>query len=275
MAHSEKTVGFIGAGNIAQSIIGGMIKQDWQASQIIASAPSQKTRASINNQFGVAGSGSNLEVAKADIVVLCVKPHLIKAVLVEIASALKERQSLLISVAAGVTMSHLNQWVDAPQAIIRSMPNTPSLIGVGACGLFANSKVTSQQKITAQSIFQSVGIVEWVEQEELINTIIAISGSGPAYYFLFMEAMKDAGVILGLTPEIAERLTIQTALGAAKMAILRDANVTQLRQKVCSPGGTTEQAIRTFQNGGLAELVKQSMESAVKKAQKMAEELSK
>ncbi|MDP0588025.1 MAG: pyrroline-5-carboxylate reductase [Candidatus Endonucleobacter bathymodioli] len=273
MAHSEKTVGFIGAGNIAQSIIGGMIQQDWQASQIFASAPSQKTRAYISNQFGVVVSDNNIEVAKTDIVFLCVKPHLIRSVLVEIVPVLKGRQSLLISVAAGITMAHLNHLFDVPQAIIRSMPNTPSLVGVGACGLFANSEVTHQQRMMAQAIFQSVGIVEWVEQEDLINTIIAISGSGPAYYFLFMEAMKDAGVSLGLAPEIAERLTIQTALGAAKMALLSDINVTKLRQNVCSPGGTTEQAIRTFQDGGLTNLVKQSMERAVKKAKNMAEEL--
>ena len=276
MTVSSKRIGFIGAGNMAQSIIGGMLNRGWPSSQIIATAPSESSRSAVSNQFGISVSEDNLDAVEADVVFLCVKPNLIKSVLADIAPALQVRKPLLISVAAGVTMDCLNRWVGGnPLAIIRSMPNTPSLLGVGACGLFANSQVDAEQKDLAESIFQSVGIVEWVDQEALIDAVIAVSGSGPAYYFLFMEVMKNAGVSLGLAPEVAERLTLQTALGAANMAVQSHSDIAQLRQNVCSPGGTTEQAVKTLQEGGLDIILARAMDNAVKRAKEMADELSK
>ncbi len=271
----DKRVGFIGAGNMAQSIIGGMIKNGWDKSQIIATAPTEQNRQAVHAQFGIEVFESNVEAAKADVIVLCVKPGLVKPVLEELAPAVKEKQPLLISVAAGVTMACLEQWVRTPLAIIRSMPNTPALMGFGASGLYANDHVSVEQKVLAESIFNAVGISEWVAQETLIDAVIAVSGSGPAYYFLFMEAMKDAGIQLGLSSEVSEKLTLQTALGAANMAINSDVDIAELRRRVCSPGGTTEQAVQTFQQGGLDKLVDDAMCNAVKRAKQMADELGK
>ena len=275
MTISNKNVGFIGAGNMAQSIIGGMLKNGWQPEQIIATAATEKTRITVSAKFGIRVSAYNQDIIRADVVFLCVKPNMMKTVLVEIADSLQNLRPLLISVAAGVTTEHINQWSANSLAIIRSMPNTPSLLGIGACGLFANKLVNNEQKIITESIFKSIGIAEWVEDEALINAVIAVSGSGPAYYFLFMEAMKNAGVRLGLTPEISERLTQQTALGAASMAASGHISVTQLRHNVCSPGGTTEQAVKILQEEGLNIIIERAMEHAVKRAEEMTDELGK
>ncbi|WP_263081554.1 pyrroline-5-carboxylate reductase [Endozoicomonas sp. Mp262] len=275
MTTPSKTIGFIGAGNMAQSIIGGLINQGWCPDRIIATAPSESTRQEVGNRFGIRTSGHNSDACHADIVCVCVKPALVKPVLTHLTPILAETQPLLISVAAGISMSCLESWGDDSLAIVRSMPNTPSLLGFGATGLFANNKVSDRQKAEVESIFNAVGISEWVDEEALIDAVIAVSGSGPAYYFLFMETMKAMGSQLGLAPEVAERLTLQTALGAAKMASEANLDVAELRRRVCSPGGTTEQAVRTFQEGGLDGLVKEAMDAAVQRAKAMAVELGK
>lgn len=265
----------IGAGNMAQSIISGMLACNWKSDQIIATAPSEKTRFKINNQFGINVSANNLHAATSDILFLCVKPAQMETVLREIAPVLHNQKPLLISVAAGIPMTALNRWSGDSLPIIRSIPNTPSSLGVGACGLFANEQVNSTQKALAEFIFQSIGIVEWVDKEELLNAVIAVSGSGPAYYFLFMEAMKNAGITLGLSQNAATRLTQQTILGAAKMATESTIDIVQLRQNVTSPGGTTEQAVNTFQQGNIEQLIHSAMSNAVKRAKDMAHELDK
>ncbi|WP_330924516.1 pyrroline-5-carboxylate reductase [Candidatus Sororendozoicomonas aggregata] len=275
MTHSKSRVSFIGAGNMAQAIIGGMLNKGWKAEQIMATAASEKTRQTVSDRFGVPVTGDNLKAADADVVVLCVKPQLIQTVLAETAPVLGRRRPLLISVAAGITMDCLNRWsASDPLAIVRSMPNIPSLLGLGACGLFANEHVTEAEKAITASLFNAVGIAQWLEDESLIDAVIAISGSAPAYYFLFMEAIENVGVKLGLPPEVASRLTIQTALGAATMAQQYSDDIVQLRKNVCSPNGTTEQAIRVLQEGGLNQLLEKAMGKAVYRAKEMAETLS-
>lgn len=268
-------IGFIGAGNMAQSIIGGLLGKGWPPSQILASAPSPATRQQVADQFGIRTSAENQVAAQADIVCLCVKPALVRSVLAELAPVLNERQPLLISVAAGITMDNLEAWAGQGRlAMVRSMPNTPALLGFGATGLFANRRVSGQQKNQVEAIFKAVGLYEWVDQEDLIDAVIAVSGSGPAYFFLFMEMMTAAATELGLEPEVAARLTVQTALGAAKMAE-GSVDVAELRRRVCSPGGATEQAVAAFQQGGLDKLIRQAMAAARLRAKAMAEELGK
>ena len=176
--------------------------------------------------------------------------------------------------AAGIDLDSLQTWSGSGLPIVRSMPNTPSLLGCGASGLFASEQVDAQQKAITDTIFKAVGIVFWVEKEALIDSVIAVSGSGPAYYFLFMEAMTEMGVKLGLDQKTAEQLTLQTALGAAKMAVHSDVDARELRRRVTSPGGTTEQAIKTFQAGGLEQLVEKAMKAASGRAAEMTRQLA-
>lgn len=271
---TDTTIAFIGTGNMATSILTGLIRNDWPQGNIIATARTKQTLSSIHQQYGIQTTRNNQQAARqADVVMLCVKPQMMKSVLTELAPALKAG-TLLISVAAGITMGSLEQWSGNSHAIVRSMPNTPSMVQCGACGLFANALVTEPQKSLTQTIFSAIGLAEWVEQEALIDAVIAVSGSGPAYYFLFMEAMKKVGTELGLPPETAEKLTLQTALGAARMASESGVDVAELRRRVTSPNGTTEQAINAFLEGDLPGLVGKAMEATVKRAGEMARELS-
>ena len=271
-----QSITFIGAGNMASSIIGGLIEGGWPKEQILATGQHQDTLDRVQSQFGIRVSTDNQTAVKqSEIVVLCVKPQVMKTVLQALSPAFESVQPLLISVAAGINLASLKDWSGFDLPVVRSMPNTPALLGCGATGLFANEQVSEQQKTIADTIFNAVGKVVWVDSEERIDSVIAVSGSGPAYYFLFMEAMKDVGVKLGLDPETSEQLTLQTALGAAKMAMASDVDVAELRRRVTSPGGTTEQAIQRFQQGGLNNLVEEAMQAAVERAVEMTQKLGK
>ncbi|MGB1271603.1 MAG: pyrroline-5-carboxylate reductase, partial [Endozoicomonas sp.] len=214
----KTTIAFIGTGSMATSILAGLVRNGWPEGNIIATARSEETLSNIRQQYDVQTTRDNQQATRqADVVMLCVKPQMMKSVLTELTPTLKTG-TLLISVAAGITMGSLEQWSGNSHAIVRAMPNTPSMVQCGASGLFANPQATESQKSLTQTIFSAIGLAEWVEQEALIDAVIAVSGSGPAYYFLFMEAMKMVGTELGLPPEAAEKLTLQTALGAARMA---------------------------------------------------------
>lgn len=278
MSHSTTTyqnIAFIGAGNMASSIFGGLLEDGWPNDKIWATARSTETLEKVKSQFGVQVTNDNHQaIRQCDIVVLCVKPQMMKAVLQELAPTLQETRPLLISVAAGINLDSLQSWSGGNLPVIRSMPNTPSLLRCGVSGLFASDIVTDEQKAVAGTIFQAVGMALWVDSEAMIDTVIAVSGSGPAYYFLFMEAMTAMGVKLGLDQKTAEQLTLQTALGAAKMAVHSDVDAAELRRRVTSPGGTTEQAINIFRQGGLESLVEQAMQAAVDRAAEMTKQLA-
>ncbi|OED46525.1 pyrroline-5-carboxylate reductase [Endozoicomonas sp. (ex Bugula neritina AB1)] len=279
-ATATTTIAFIGSGNMASSIFGGLIEDGWKKEHIWATARSEATLNKVKSDFGVNVTCDNHEaVRQAEIVVLAVKPQMMKAVLQDLAPTFKEKalqnkKPLLISVAAGINLDSLQSWSGSELAIVRSMPNTPCLLRSGVTGLYANGRVTEEQKERTDAVFKSVGITLWVDTESLIDSVIAVSGSGPAYYFLFMEAMTAMGIKLGLDQNAAEQLTLQTALGAAKMATNSDANAAELRRRVTSPGGTTEQAIKTLQTGGLESLVEQAMSAAVVRAAEMAKQLA-
>ena len=265
---------FIGGGNMATSLIGGLIAQGHPADSISVSDPNESQRSELEQTFSIntfADCGAAMN--NADIVVLAVKPQVMKDVALNIAAALKDsaKQPLFVSIAAGINLFSLASWLGADQAIVRCMPNTPSLIQLGASGLFANEHTSIVQKNLAETVLKAAGIVQWVQNEAEIDAVTAVSGSGPAYYFLLMEAMIDAGTELGLSRETASELTIQTAIGAAQMAKASDVDVAELRRRVTSPGGTTEQAINTFEGAHLRDIVKAALNAANRRSGELAE----
>ena len=269
---TEPTIAFIGAGNMARSLVGGLLNNGWPAQRLIATATSEATRSDIRTTFAIATEADNrLATFRADVVVLCVKPQIMAAVLTDLAPAIKH-DTLIISVAAGIPMTRLQAWAAGELAIVRAMPNTPALLGCGATGLFANAAVSPQQKSLAERIFTAVGMAHWVTEESQIDAVTALSGSGPAYYFLLMELMEKEAIRLGLDSQTARQLTQQTALGAATMAMHSEVDVAELRRRITSPNGTTEQAIKTFQEQGLPELVAKAMDAAFNRSIELAAE---
>lgn len=267
------TLTFIGGGNMASSIIGGLIAKGYPADKIRASDPFEQSRNTLQQQFGIATYADNgAAVAGADVVILSVKPQVLEAVCSDLQPHLGN-QPLVISIAAGIDIRSLDLWLSNELAIVRCMPNTPALVQTGASGLFANDKTSDTQKALADDILSAVGIVQWLDSEDMIDPVTAVSGSGPAYYFLMMEAMIDAGVAQGLTREAATQLTLQTALGAAKLAQSSDVDVAELRRRVTSPNGTTEQAILSFENDKLRETVARAMDKCSARSVEMAQEL--
>jgi pyrroline-5-carboxylate reductase len=183
-----------------------------------------------------------------------------------------QQQPLVISIAAGIPAATLGNWLGKSIAIVRTMPNTPAMVQSGATALYANANVSEDQRSTAESILRAVGIAIWVEDEAQMDAVTALSGSGPAYFFLFMEALQAAGQELGLPESTAQLLALQTAFGAAKMALESNEDAATLRRQVTSPGGTTEYAIRTFQEGGLEALVSKALLAAADRSRELAAE---
>ncbi len=267
-------IAFIGGGNMATSIIGGLVKGgDVKASMIHVSDPGAEQRARLSKDFGIKVHEDNLDaIAKADVVILAVKPQMMKEVLQPLQATLNSRQPLLISIAAGISMESLASWSGC-KALVRCMPNTPALLGRGATGLFASPAVSIDQRNQADSLLSAVGLTVWVKNESEIDAVTAVSGSGPAYYFLLMEAMIAAGQKLGLSKETATRLTLQTAAGAAEMALKSDVDPAELRRRVTSPGGTTERAIATFEAAHLRDIVDAALKAANDRGAELSQQL--
>lgn len=264
---------------MAAAIIAGMIKQGTPASTITVCAPSETNRLRLASELGVQHSADNPSAAAhADILILAVKPQMMQQVCADLALH-RKADSLVVSVAAGITCDSLAQWLTTDSspspAVVRSMPNTPSHIGLGACGLFANAAVSAPQRQQAEAILAAVGLTVWVENEAQINAVTAVSGSGPAYFFLFFEAMIEAAVKQGLDRDTATRLALQTGLGAAKLAQSSEEDVATLRAKVTSPNGTTERAITSFEQNKLRDTVEAAMQACHDRAQQLATELAK
>ena len=270
-------IAFIGAGNMASAIMGGLIENGFSAKNIYASDPSQEKLDELTGKFGINGDTNNQAVIEqADVVIVAVKPQVMELVLSPLKDALKAKQPLLISVAAGINLNSLMQWAGPENqalAIVRCMPNTPALVGQGASGLFANENVSTQQKELSETILTAVGISLWVNTESELDAVTAVSGSGPAYYFLFMEAMIEAGKKLGLSESTAKQLTLKTALGAATMASESSDSPAQLRKNVTSPNGTTEQALNSFVESGIEGIVEKALTAANDRSVQLSEEL--
>ena len=269
---SKTRIAFIGAGNMAASLIGGLRAKGLDATQIRASDPGDETRARVNAEHGIEVFADNAEAIQgADVIVMAVKPQAMKAVCEAIRPSLKPNQ-LVVSIAAGITCASMNNWL-GDQPVVRCMPNTPALLRQGVSGLFATGQVTAEQREQAQELLSAVGIALWLNEEQQLDAVTAVSGSGPAYFFLLIEAMTAAGVKLGLPAEIAAQLTLQTALGAAHMAVASDVDAAELRRRVTSPAGTTEAAIKSFQAGGFEALVEKALGAAAHRSAEMAEQL--
>nr|WP_312231776.1 pyrroline-5-carboxylate reductase [Pseudomonas sp.] len=250
-------IAFIGAGNMAASLIGGLLAQGLPAGAIRASDRGAEQREKIAAEHGIDVAASNAEACRdADVIVLAVKPQVMKDVCLDLAPHLQAGQ-LIVSIAAGITSASLENWL-GERAIVRCMPNTPSLLRLGASGLYANAQVSAEQRQQAEQLLSAVGMAVWLEEEKLIDAVTAVTASGEK---------------LGLPRDIAAKLTLQTALGAAQMALNSDVDAAELRRRVTSPAGTTEAAIKTFQAGGFAALVEQAVKAADGRSAELAEQL--
>ena len=269
----NQKIGFIGSGNMARSLIGGLISSGVKKQNLFAADPNEDARNALQDDFSINPYSDNQElVDQCDVIVFAVKPQILKAVAT---SLITKESALYISIAAGITSESFNNWLGGNKSIVRTMPNTPSLVLSGASGLFANSHVTDAQKEIAESILRAVGLTVWVDTEAQLDAVTALSGSGPAYFFMVMEAMEKAGEELGLPADTARLLAIQTGFGATKLALEMDDAPGDLRKKVTSPGGTTEQEIKTYEEHGLVDIFKKAMQAAHDRAQEIADELGK
>ncbi|RIA21391.1 pyrroline-5-carboxylate reductase [Ectopseudomonas oleovorans] len=269
---SNPIIAFVGAGNMAASLIGGLRAQGVAASAIRASEPGTEQRERLQQEHGITTFANNADAIEgADLIVLAVKPQIMKAVCLDLAAHLAPNQ-VIISIAAGISCASLENWL-GERPVVRCMPNTPALLRQGVSGLFANPRVSAAQKAQAEQVLSAVGLALWLDSEAQIDAVTAVSGSGPAYFFLLIEAMTEAGEKLGLPRETAAQLSIQTALGAARMASESDVDAAELRRRVTSPNGTTEAAIKTFQAGGFEALVQQALNAAANRSTELAEQL--
>jgi len=248
---------------MASSLINGLIVSGHAAHSLWVSDINADVVSALSENLGINSTVNNDELVNAvDVVVLAVKPQNLADVAKHIAPLIQQKQSLVVSIAAGISQNSLTRWLGNDVAIVRCMPNTPALVLTGATALHANDQVTTEQRDLAENILRAVGLALWVEQESELDAVTAVSGSGPAYFFLLMEAMENAAVQLGLTEQTARLLVQQTALGAAKIALESSESPAQLRQRVTSPGGTTQRAIETFEQGGFTELVAKALHAA-------------
>jgi len=267
-------IAFIGAGNMARSLIGGLVASGQHAASLCAVDPDPAQREQISAAFGVPTQADSIAaVAQADTVVLAVKPQIIRDVALALADTVQAHRPLLISIAAGIRLSDLERWLGGATALVRCMPNTPALIQCGATALYANPLVSAAQRKQAQAIMAAAGITVWVDEESLLDAVTALSGSGPAYFFLVMEALEQAGEKMGLSAPVARQLALQTALGAARMASDSDESPAQLRARVTSPGGTTERAIGLLQQGGLEALFERALQGAKTRCEELSDQL--
>ena len=261
---------------MGRSLIGGLIKNGFPPDQICGADIDPTQRELTVTRFGIEVLDNNVTAIKdTDVIILGVKPQMVKTTLIPLREILAESNPLLLSIAAGIRLDDLERWSIEKLAIVRIMPNTPALVSTGAAALCANKYVGASQRDITESIMRSVGITIWVDDENLMDVVTALSGSGPAYFFYFMEIMEKTGVELGLTKEQSRLLTLQTALGAAKMALESNDDSGILRKQVTSPGGTTEQAIEIMQKNKLNEILSKAIRAAFKRSQELAKLLGK
>lgn len=269
---SQTQICFIGAGNMAASLIGGLRTQGVSAAAIRATDLYPATRERVATEHGIATFADNSQAVQGvDVIVLAVKPQGMKEACLDLAPHIQQGQ-LIVSIAAGIGCQSLENWL-GQHAIVRCMPNTPALLRQGVSGLFANAHVTPPQREQAEQLLSAVGLALWLDDEKLIDAVTAVSGSGPAYFFLMMQAMTEAGVKLGLDAQTAALLTQHTALGAARMALESDVDTAELRRRVTSPAGTTEAAIKHFQAQGFEAMVEGALNAANHRSAELAEQL--
>ncbi len=270
----QAMIGFIGAGNMGRSLAGGLLKSGWDRQKLVLADPVPEQRQVVGNLLGLTVYANNNEVADhADVLVLATKPQQMRAVCKGLAPAVQRRKPLIVSIAAGVRINNIEDWLGGNLPIVRVMPNTPALVNSGASGLFANPRVSDRQRELAESILRTVGVTIWLSSEDQLDAVTGVSGSGPAYFFLAMESLEQAAVEQGLDAATARLLAVETAFGAAKMALESGTDPAELRRNVTSPGGTTERAITEFQDGGFERLFKQAVAAATARSRELADML--
>ncbi|MDO6474714.1 pyrroline-5-carboxylate reductase [Alteromonas sp. 1_MG-2023] len=271
----QKKLAFIGAGNMSRSIISGLIQSGYDKDNILASNPSTPKLEKLQEEFGIRITQSNDEACEfADAIVLAVKPQMMSDML----AALQEKNDLsgklFLSIAAGLPVSRLQEMLGGDYPVVRIMPNTPSLIGKGMTGLYADDTVSSADRQYADDVMGAVGETVWVKEEDGINGVIAAAGSSPAYFFLFLQAMQEESMKMGFDAQTARNMVQQAMLGAAEMVCHNpDIELSELRAQVTSKGGTTAAAINTFIDKGLQDTVSAAMRAAVNRAEEMAKQL--
>jgi pyrroline-5-carboxylate reductase len=271
---ASTTIAFIGGGNMARSLIGGLVTTGFSKSQIAVSEPNNDLRKQLEEDFGISTHASNVDAVRdADVVVLAVKPQVMKSVCASLRDAVQSTKPLVISIAAGIRIGQLDTWLGGSVAIVRCMPNTPALIGAGATGLCANARVTQEQRKRAVNILDATGISCWVDDEKLMDTVTALSGSGPAYFFLLVEALEEAAVAQGLSRDVARELATQTCFGAGKMLRESDVPASELRRRVTSPGGTTQAALESFTADALNAIVARAISAATKRGGELSAQM--
>ena len=268
---TNQRLGLIGGGNMARGLVGGLIKSGIEPKNIIVSDPDDRIRQALIEDFSVKTYAENSSIARvADILVLAVKPQVMQCAVEDIAETLLQRQPLIVSIAAGIPIASIESWAGSSLSLIRVMPNTPALTGNGASGMYANHLVSKSQRAQAQEIIESIGIAVWVDDESLIDTVTAVSGSGPAYFFYLMDAMVKAAQECGLDAKTSRQLTLQTALGSARLALASDESPTELRRRVTSPGGTTEAAVEILDKEGCEKILIRAVHAARQRSVELA-----
>ncbi|MCP3955409.1 MAG: pyrroline-5-carboxylate reductase [Desulfobacterales bacterium] len=262
--------GFIGAGNMAQAIIGGLIRTGTPAEKISIFEPDTELAGKLASSLGVQAESNNTAIFEnCDVIVLAVKPQIMKAALESAKGARLKKDAFIVSVAAGMPISLMQGWLGNNHPMVRAMPNTPALVGAGVSGLFSSKQVSIEQKQAAESILRAVGSVIWVDREDLIDSVTAVSGSGPAYFFYFIEALQHAALQEGLSLEHARLLSLETAFGAAKLALESSVEASTLRERVTSPGGTTAAALEVFEKQGVSDSIARAVSAAATRAREL------
>jgi len=268
----NQNICFIGGGNMAQALIGGLLSRGLPTTRITVSDPVEQIR-HVLEEKGIQTTTDNVEAIKhADVVVLAVKPQVLATVLQPLKGLLADK--LVISIIAGAEIQTISDLIGGSQRIVRVMPNTPALVQTGAHGIYAPESVNTQDRELTSQILAATGLTIWVDSEAQIDAVTAVSGSGPAYFFYLMESMIRAGKNLGLDEKVATALTLQTALGAAQMAITSSNSPAELRKNVTSPNGTTQAALEMFDRAQISQNIQAALAAAQKRSQELAQELS-
>lgn len=264
MTIAQTRIGFIGGGNMAFAIVGGLLRAGHSAACLHVSDPleSQLDRFEELNPGIVTGSDNAETLAAADVLVLAVKPQLIEDVLMPLRDTARPEGQLAVSIAAGITLRSLSRMLAPIRAIVRVMPNQPALVGAGMSVMTATPDTTAEQRALAQYVAEATGQAEWVDDEGLMDAVTAVSGSGPAYFYLLMELMEASATGMGMAPELANTLVRQTAFGAGRVAIESDLQLAALRESVTSKGGTTAAALASFEQAGIHDIVDHALRAA-------------
>jgi len=266
-------IAFIGGGHMSTSLVGGLLARGLAPGDITVADPVPAQLARLGDRFGVRTSADNVRAVRdADLVVLAVKPQDMAAAARAIADEIAARRPIVVSIAAGIRLANLGAWLGPGVPLVRTMPNRPALIGAGITGACAGALVGPAERVAVESVLTAVGPLVWLEDEALLDVVTALSGSGPAYFFLLIEALEDAGVSLGLPRATARQLAVHTALGAGRMAAEGDVPPATLREQVTSKGGTTAAALAVLEQADLRGILSAAVTAAARRSAELADQ---